>query len=90
MTERPWVQGPWIAEGPARNRIVWRDDVNRICFMAHSNGRDPERDIATSNLVAAAPDLYEALAEIVALSDRKHDAWDRAHAALAKARGDTT
>ena len=30
-------------------------------------------------------ELLAALKEVVALSDRKHDAWDRAHAAIAKA-----
>ena len=32
-------------------------------------------------------DLVAALKEVLALSDRKHDAWDRARAALAKAGG---
>lgn len=38
-------------------------------------------------LIAAAPDLLEALQEVVAISDRKHDAWDKAKAAIAKALG---
>ena len=31
-------------------------------------------------------ELLAALEEVVAISDRKHDAWDRAHAAINKAR----
>lgn len=38
-------------------------------------------------LIAAAPDLLEALQEVIAISDRKHDAWDKAKAAIAKALG---
>ena len=40
-----------------------------------------------AHLIAAAPDLLEALKAVIALSDRKHDAWDAAHAAIAKAEG---
>lgn len=49
--------GPWRAEGEPWNRIVWSSADNRVCFMAHSNGLDDARDVATSNLAAAAPDL---------------------------------
>ena len=53
--------GPWRADGEPWNRIVWSSADNRVCFMAHSNGLNDERDTATSNLVAAAPDLARAL-----------------------------
>ena len=53
--------GPWDVDGPVWNRTVWRSSENRVCFMAHSNGLDDDRDIATSELVAAAPDLARAL-----------------------------
>ena len=42
-------------------------------------------DLANARLMAAAPDLLEALREVVVLSDRKHPAWDRAKLAIAKA-----
>lgn len=42
---------------------------------------------ANAHLIAAAPDLLEALEEIVAITDRKHVAWDRAKTAIAKAKG---
>lgn len=53
--------GPWRADGEPWNRVVWSSADNRVCFMAHSNGLDDARDIATSNLAAAAPDLARAL-----------------------------
>lgn len=42
---------------------------------------------SNTHLIAAAPDLLEALREVVRISDRKHDAWDQAKAAIAKAEG---
>lgn len=53
--------GPWRADGEPWNRIVWSSADNRVCFMAHSSGLNDARDIATSNLIAAAPDLARAL-----------------------------
>ena len=77
--------GPWRADGPPYNRIVWTSNENRVCFMAHTNGLDDARDNATSNLVAAAPELARALIaseaarklaeeRLAALIRRAHDA----------------
>ena len=46
-----------------------------------------DKDVANAALIAAAPELYEALKEVVRISGRKHGAWDKAHAALARAGG---
>ena len=43
---------------------------------------------ANARVIAAAPDLLAALQEVVEISDRKHDAWDKARAAIARARGE--
>lgn len=42
---------------------------------------------ADARLVAAAPDLLESLQAVLKIADRKHDAFDAAHAAIAKATG---
>lgn len=42
---------------------------------------------ANAKLMAAAPDLLEALQEIIAITDRKHVAWVKAKAAIEKAIG---
>jgi len=42
---------------------------------------------ANAKLISASPDLLEALIEVVKISDRKHDAWDRAKIAIEKAGG---
>lgn len=64
--ETKFTPGPWIVDGPPYNQIVWSGTEDRVCFLAHSNGLDEERDIATGNLIAAAPDLYAAAMPIVA------------------------
>jgi hypothetical protein len=45
---------------------------------------------ANARLIASAPDLLEALIEVVAIADRKTDAFDRARAAIAKATGEAS
>ena len=40
---------------------------------------------ANAKLIAAAPDLLEALIEVVRISDRNHEAWGKAKAAINKA-----
>lgn len=58
---------------------VWGIDHDKtICEVSRANAR----------LIAAAPELLEALQQVVAISDRKHEAWDKAHAAIAKATGE--
>jgi hypothetical protein len=57
MTDSKHTPGPWSVDGPADNQIVWSGQNERVCFLAHSNGRDTPRDIATGLLIAAAPDL---------------------------------
>jgi hypothetical protein len=39
-------------------------------------------------IMAQAKELLECLEEVVRISDRKHDAWDRAKAVMAAARGE--
>ena len=89
--------GPWSVEGWPDNQIVWSSDRNRVCFMAHSNGKDVARDVATGHLIAAAPDLLAALKGLLPLCVNPHDggefeageipAVDAARAAIAKAEG---
>ena len=73
--------GPWVDKpGEARvEHTVWTaDGVRLIAQMVRP---------ADAPLIAAAPELLAALREVVAISDRKHDAWDKARAAIAKAEG---
>ncbi len=81
-------EGPWRADGEPWNRIVWSWAENRVCFMAHSNGLNDDRDVAASDLAAAAPDLARAL--LAALDDldavkAERDKWHDLAAANGRA-----
>lgn len=95
MSEAKHTPGPWEAEkfgaihgGEDQQyfRGRRRSQVATACLAG--NIHDDERD-ANARLIAAAPDLLEALKEVIALSDRKHEAWDKAKAAIAKAEGNS-
>ena len=59
----------------------WHDWTHKEADAVDAEG------LANARLIAAAPELRDALREILAITDRKHDAWDKARAALAKAEG---
>lgn len=46
-----------------------------------------EQGAEIKGLRAAHAELLAALKEVVRISDRKHDAWDRAHAVITKVEG---
>lgn len=46
-----------------------------------------ERDRAMARAMVCRPDMLAALKDVVRLSDRKHEAWDRARVVIAKAEG---
>jgi hypothetical protein len=54
--------------------------------LAPGSGLCP-RQAADNRLIAAAPKLLTSLRKVVAISDRDHEAWDAAKAAIAEARG---
>lgn len=92
-----WTPGPWLSEDGTvyvLQHDEWVKGVekfrNRFSFhvSADRSGAPAEEIAAIVSLTKAAPDLYAALEEIVALTDRKTDIWDKARAALAKARGE--
>ena len=51
---------PWTVDGEPDNQIIWSSPTDRVCFMAHSNGRDTERDIATAALIVELVNAYRA------------------------------
>ena len=71
-------------------KIKGIDDVNFYTVIANVSpkmdySRGMTTQCANAKLIAAAPELLEALQEVVKISDRKHDAWDKAKAAIKKA-----
>lgn len=96
FTPGPWeaLKGLHNTDMPVKNSgwgTVANDDGLCICEVWQDIDMSVEKgkQIAAANahLIAAAPDLLAALKEVVTISDRKHDAWDRAKAAIAKAEG---
>lgn len=75
-------KAPWsVADTGSGGIKVIAENGLSICHFNHS----PSWKYEHAHLIAAAPDLLEALQQVVAISDRKHEAWDKAHAAIAKA-----
>jgi hypothetical protein len=77
--EVKWTPGPWEVDG---SKVCYDLDGTKdnICNTVWQE--------ANAHLIAAAPDLYEALAEIMDWVVNDHPASVKARAALAKARGE--
>jgi len=58
--------GPWHFDGPVWNRSIWADGENRLCFMAHSNGLNDDRDIANARRITRLPDIEAAYITLAA------------------------
>jgi hypothetical protein len=95
------TQGPWVVmpKGFAKSGL-WQaptvyatDDELRyvaVCACADfANGANVTDNLANAHLISAAPDLLEALEAVVRVADRKTDEFDKARAAIAKAKGET-
>lgn len=71
MSDVKWTPGPWWVNEDSRPGMAWNREIvhgdgsNRICFMAHSDGRTPKCDRANALLIAAGPQLYAALNALV-------------------------
>ena len=103
MNETKFTPGPWTTQGwGALWAYIPVNDArhNLVCSMYPDPAHDYSRNevLANAHLIAAAPDLYEALAGIIADDDSstslalQRSRWDdrmvAARAALAKARGE--
>jgi hypothetical protein len=90
--EAKFMKGPWEVAGGE----IWASGERIAPGKGAYEERDASVNKANAHLMAAAPDLYEALAECeLLLSVTKHLSWQgeqakqNARAALAKARGET-
>jgi hypothetical protein len=93
MSRGKWTPGPWrVVDG---DFVYALNDAghNRFSVSVAKYGNPRSEQQANAHLIAAAPDMAEALAYIVAWNgtDWNPDkARDMARAALAKARGEET
>lgn len=93
--------GPWsicrngecscgfIWSGCEEMHIATAYDVRSIGHFDHASDAAPSREEAMANgrLIAAAPELLEALRGVLRVADRKTDEFDAARAAISKATG---
>jgi len=93
--EEDGMGGMWVT-GPDRNAPVVCDIVARSHYSENGNPILTEEDEANAKLIAAAPELFEALTAVMRLADAHDDRgprllpeseWRQAKAALEKARG---
>ncbi len=101
FTAGPWWPGHLGGSGKCQCRTIVDEGHaggvatvhvdNGISSIADGGNDAPplEQAIANMHLIAAAPELYTALAAVVAVADRDTDVFKTAKAALAKARGET-
>ena len=81
--------GPWMTDVDCSGWSVGTVDK----FIAFTNGEHSDEDIspdeeaANARLMAAAPDLLEALKRVCSHGYRTSPDWDNARAAIAKAEG---
>lgn len=94
MSELKATPGPWFVEDFDVHALV--DGSSRLVAEVSAPGKatTPQTLPANARLIAAAPELYDALSELVAMLSgstrtmNAPDAIDAALAALAKARGE--
>ena len=70
-----------------KHRVVIDDDILAPdCWAEEMLGlvEDDGEAEANARLIAESKNLFEALKEIIKISDRKHDAWDNAKAILTR------
>lgn len=84
MSDTKFTQGPWKLYKGKEHNIVQRGESGGFGVV----DTDKIRMDADSNLIAAAPDLYEALELVFSQMDDWDVGYGEALAALAKARGE--
>lgn len=78
-----YTKGEWF---PVQYANFWEIQIGRFYGDVSLTNEESCPDAeANAKLMAAAPDLLEALKEVVRISDRKHIAWDKAKEAIFKA-----
>lgn len=94
MSAPGFTKGPWSIADSSYDRSPGDEGPRWDVHIPHAQTIANVREEADAHLIASAPDLYEALDEIISYSGGADSALDdeyvmeRAHAALAKARGE--
>lgn len=84
--------GPWVQHSLMVTEADWTPGSNgkgiAHCGVGMRLNSDLDESEANARLIAAAPELPEALKAVVSVADRATDEFDRARAAIAKATGE--
>lgn len=92
MPKTMHTPGPWKLSYDIDKRLAIAGGENKTAWVARVDRQvEPTEADANAHLIAAAPDLYEALDLFVDWMDEEegaHALCDKARAALAKARGE--
>ncbi|MEY4684603.1 MAG: hypothetical protein RLZ25_1062 [Pseudomonadota bacterium] len=92
MSETRFTPGPWTKTDFDGGRMSEVRVEGRLACLLHCFGKKPtNEDTANLNLIAAAPELYEALERIESnpcLKDMNYYTQEAVKSALAKARGE--
>ena len=88
-----FTPGPWYVTGKLTRYVEARIGGGLIqevasCGPTEADGGYGPQQAANARLIAAAPDLLEALRGVLRIADRKTDEFDAARAAIAKATGE--
>lgn len=75
--------GPWHIDDASYGQIVC-SRTSDVAVVRNTGGLPHH---GNARLIAAAPELLEALKAVLLIADRKHDAFDAARAAITKAEG---
>lgn len=96
MTGTKHTPGPWVIDesrhgkrGPVHTLMVVAEKGGMPGLIVNQRTVEPQ-DWANARLIAAAPDLFEALKGVLRVADRDTVEFDAARAALAKAEGSPT
>lgn len=91
ISEVKWTQGKWSYGGSVEQ--VWGGVIESCGYhVASAHGKNDDECKANAHLIAAAPDLYEALEATANSSGFQYifsETRDKINAALVKARGET-
>lgn len=95
MRETKFTPGPWTASKYGDSFAIFDEKKSRICYCYGSfENRSPEESGENAHLIAAAPELYEALEACISTHCPDSDkifcgSCTNARKILAKARGES-
>lgn len=95
MTEKKWTTGPWTVDVDDITASIIARDGELVVAGEYNGWMAPfacrDEGVSNANLIATAPELYEALENLLYAMklEHPHTTFPEAEKALAKARGES-